>query len=697
LPAYRSHMLHFLTKSRFTHALDCPTKLYYALHDEYASAVDDNDFLRALAEGGLQVGELARLHYPGGVEIPYSADKAASVEATRELLARDRVVIYEAAIQHGQTYALVDILVKNGNRMDLIEVKSKSWEAGEEFTGRDGTLKPAWQPYLYDVAFQTWVLRHAYPAFEVNPFLMLIDKDRPATVDGLHQYFRIERGEDGRSRIVLAADPSEIDMGDPIMVAVPVPGEVELILQGRAHEPASDLEALGFDAWIDGLCELIRDDRRYPVQIGAKCRSCEYRVDPAKLDGKTSGFAACWSDALNWSSDELEKPHAFDVWNANAKKYMADGIYLMEEITPAYLGEDADTLYTRPTWEGGRGKRQLAQVMKMTGRHNAAEVVLPGLFREMDRWTWPLHFIDFEGISPAIPFHRGVLPYKKMPFQFSVHSVHGDGRAEHTAEWIGRTRGAFPCFDFVRELKRVLERDQGSVFMYHHYERSTLNDVKAMLMASAEPDRAELIDWIDTLVTPGADRELIDQQRLVLHYYYSVRMGGSNSIKEVLPAVLAESAVLKQIYSRPYSGLSIKEKILYREDEAGRVINPYRQLDPVGYGIPAGGDGAGGTEGAGGPEGSGGTAGTDGTERSGSSDGSGGSGGSFESGGDPIRLESGEVISDGGTAMMAWARMQFPDVPEAEREAVFNALLCYCELDTLAMVMIQQHWVGLRG
>jgi hypothetical protein len=56
----------------------------------------------------------------------------------------------------------------------------------------------------------------------------------------------------------------------------------------------------------------------------------------------------------------------------------------------------------------------------------------------------------------------------------------------------------------VRELKQVLEHDQGSVFMYHHYERSTLNDVKAMLMASAEPDRAELIDWIDTLVTRRA-------------------------------------------------------------------------------------------------------------------------------------------------------------------------------------------------
>jgi hypothetical protein len=191
--------------------------------------------------------------------------------------------------------------------------------------------------------------------------------------------------------------------------------------------------------------------------------------------------------------------------------------------------------------------------------------------------------------------------------------------------------------------------------------------------------------------TPGAGRELIDQQKLVLHYYYSVHMRGSNSIKDVLPAVLGESALLKQIYSRPYSGLSIKEKILYRQDEAGRVINPYRQLDPVGYGIP---DAAGRANGFDGSVGSGGPDGAGMPGVSGLSEGTNGAG---MRAGDEIRLESGEVISDGGTAMMAWSRMQFPDVPEAERYAVFNALLCYCELDTLAMVMIYQHWAGLRG
>ena len=40
--------------------------------------------------------------------------------------------------------------------------------------------------------------------------------------------------------------------------------------------------------------------------------------------------------------------------------------------------------------------------------------------------------------------------------------------------------------------------------------------------------------------------------------------------------------------------------------------------------------------------------------------------------------------------MMAYARMHFDDVTPEEREAIFNALLSYCELDTLAMVMIAE-------
>jgi hypothetical protein len=42
--------------------------------------------------------------------------------------------------------------------------------------------------------------------------------------------------------------------------------------------------------------------------------------------------------------------------------------------------------------------------------------------------------------------------------------------------------------------------------------------------------------------------------------------------------------------------------------------------------------------------------------------------------------------------MSAYARLQFEEIDPREREAIEQALLRYCELDTLAMVMAVQSW-----
>ena len=47
-----------------------------------------------------------------------------------------------------------------------------------------------------------------------------------------------------------------------------------------------------------------------------------------------------------------------------------------------------------------------------------------------------------------------------------------------------------------------------------------------------------------------------------------------------------------------------------------------------------------------------------------------------------------EAIANGGAAMTAWAYMQFAEMSETERNALSGMLRQYCELDTLAMVMI---------
>ncbi len=60
----------YLTKSRFKLAVECPTKLFYVnKRNEYSDTMADNDFLAMLAEGGYQVGELAKKLYPNGIEV----------------------------------------------------------------------------------------------------------------------------------------------------------------------------------------------------------------------------------------------------------------------------------------------------------------------------------------------------------------------------------------------------------------------------------------------------------------------------------------------------------------------------------------------------------------------------------------------------------------------------------------------------
>ena len=238
--AKRKDIFHkWLTKSLFIHALDCPTKAFYKANaSQYQSLQENNDFLKALAEGGIQVGELAQHYFPGGHLIEYSKDKAKSLDETDALLEKDSVTIFEAAIAHLNCYSLVDVLIKEGNVIKLIELKSKSWDQNKEFlTARGKSIRSDWQKYLYDIAFQTWIAKKAFPNHVVEPYLMLIDKNKATTVEGLHQYFEIYHDENGRSQLRLTVPPEQLNLGEQILKQIDVSEEVELIFEGKGRMP----------------------------------------------------------------------------------------------------------------------------------------------------------------------------------------------------------------------------------------------------------------------------------------------------------------------------------------------------------------------------------------------------------------------------------------------------------------------------
>ena len=112
MPASPPTKRRLLTKSRFKIRCECPIKLYYNDRPtEFANSKDDDEFLKALANGGFQVGALTQLFFPGGKEV-VACDYEKSLKKTNELLKSPKVAIFEAAVRHKDLFIRVDILNK---------------------------------------------------------------------------------------------------------------------------------------------------------------------------------------------------------------------------------------------------------------------------------------------------------------------------------------------------------------------------------------------------------------------------------------------------------------------------------------------------------------------------------------------------------------------------------------------------------
>ncbi len=546
-----------LSKSDFKAARSCQAKLYYR-ELSYPSTKDEDEYLAMLAEGGYMVETLAKLRYPEGVALEYGDDPLAAAEKTREMLKQERVTVFEATVLAGHRLARADILQKQGHEVRLVEVKAKSFDSKENaarlakgepnmFRGKRKpfSVTAEWREYLEDVAFQVGVLAAMIPGVVVRPFLCLVDKAATTAIDGLPNWFEIERREsrNGRTRAHRAVFTGDKERArqDKCVVEIDVSSEVAEL---RAEVEA---EASRFEASLSG------DLHKLAAPLTFACRDCEYRVE---RDVKPSGFRECWGALAGVTPSVLDLYQGGRLTGASGP--------LVDELLEhgkASLHDVPQEACTKT--DGSVGTINARQLVQLRYTRAGEVWIGDGLQPALAAAKYPLHFIDFETSRLALPYHAGMRPYGLVAFQWSCHTVNRPGERPAHSDWIN-TEDTWPNGKFAHALREAIGQ-QGTVLAWATHEGSTMKEILRELPAFAQSD-AELDAWIKSLTE--SDR-ILDLNRLTRESFFHPAMGGRTSIKVVLEALWNTDSAMRARF----------EEITRHAPIAG--ADPYAALPPL--------------------------------------------------------------------------------------------------------------------
>lgn len=253
-----------------------------------------------------------------------------------------------------------------------------------------------------------------------------------------------------------------------------------------------------------------------------------------------------------------------------------------------------------------------------------------GLAGALARLTYPLHFIDFETSGLALPYHAGMRPYQTIGFQWSCHTIAAPGAEPVHREWIN-TVDLWPSLEFAETLRGAIG-DTGSVLIWSKHERTILRHIHEQATARGL-GTPELLAWLQRLGDQSTSpSRLVDLNALCLAEFFHPEMAGRTSIKWVLDALWGTDPVLRERF------------VEWMGDDAYEVsegTGPYECLPTLEI---------------------------DGTVLD---------------------------VADGTGAMRAYQAMLYGAERNdpASRDGWRDLLRRYCKLDTLAMVLIWDHWV----
>lgn len=308
--------------------------------------------------------------------------------------------------------------------------------------------------------------------------------------DLAYQVHLIERcGYKVRTASVMHVNPAYVLDGD-----LDLRGLFTLVdLTEEVRELASEVKRA-----VPELIEYRMSEEEPEVEIGAHCNSphpCGYQ-----------GW--CWRDVPEGSVFDLA-----GMGRVKGFRHFSEGNVTFEQ---ALAGMKLNPV-------------QRAQALAETGQGDTLEVEKVGEF--LGGLRYPLYFLDFETVQPAVPIYRGTKPWQQVPTQFSVHWLDEPGGDLRHAEFLAYHAGD-PRRGVAEALCDAIPMGSCTLAYNMAFEKGRIKE-----LAGTFPDLAghlmDIHDNMADLMTPFKNG-----------WVYLKAMKGSYSIKKVLPAMFPDDPEL---------------------------------------------------------------------------------------------------------------------------------------------------------
>ena len=207
-----------------------------------------------------------------------------------------------------------------------------------------------------------------------------------------------------------------------------------------------------------------------------------------------------------------DKPTVFDLYRITFKKaldYYHNGQFTFDDLSSVKLNDK--------------------QQMQIDATKKGCEFINPKGIREfLDKLTYPLYFLDFETMQNAVPQYDGAKVYAQITFQYSLHIKKNATAPYEHREFLAPSDGNDPRRPLAEQLCKDIPKNACTLAYNKAFECGRIRELSTLY-----PDLSDhLLNIADHII------DLIDPFRA--GDYYVPAMGGSFSIKSVLPALFPD-------------------------------------------------------------------------------------------------------------------------------------------------------------